>query len=98
MVKMSYEESIYMKFNVRKIIGYDDSTDTASYSSFFKVFAVLYNTPRETYLSLIKMSNDDTYCLDWYEIDNNSNLHNRELWEFELIHKMADRGYEAFIY
>ena len=95
---MSYEESIYMKFNVRKIIGYDDSTDTLSYGPFFKVFAVLYNTPRETYLSLIKMSNDDTYCLDWYEIDNNSNLQNKELWEFELIHKMADRGYEAFIY
>ena len=95
---MSYEESIYMKFNVRKIIGYDDSTKTASYGPFLKVFAILYNTPRETYLSLIKMSNDDTYCLDWYEIDNNSNLQNKELWEFELIHKMADRGYEAFIY
>ena len=93
---MSYEESIYMKFNVRKIIGYDDSTKTASYGPFLKVFAILYNTPRETYLSLIKMSNDDTYCLDWYEIDNNSNFNFYSLVKlFSSLIKSSSMGNSA---
>lgn len=95
---MQTEQNIYMKFNVRKIISYNEFTKEIGYGPYFTVFAVVYNSSDDSYLSLVNMSNSDRYCLASFNIDDQSSLYNLRQWEYELIYTLENQGYDAHRY